>query len=399
MKLLRVLIVTNIIAPYRIPLYNYLHHTDEVDFKLVVLADTERNRAWRMSEEQIKFNYRLLPGFHGFIWSRDMSIHVQWGFGRELRVFKPDVVITSGYDALAYWEAFFYCKIFKKRYILWNGTTMLSTGKTTGPIGWMKRRIINGADRYVTYGTKAAEYLMRLGAPRERIHVGINTVDMEFYRDRAMTIRAGESFSQERRGYPRFLMLYVGQLISRKGIGQLLRALDKLDDPDIGLLVIGSGPQEKELREFCESHALENVYFEGFHQPDDLPRYYALADLFVLPSFKEVWGLVVNEALASGLYVLCSNQAGAAYDLINEGWNGALFDPRDVEELATLVQQTKARIEEIRARREELSEHACREFSIERSASVFLDAIKEVRSNDPLLPSDPSGKPRNTEAE
>lgn len=395
----KVTIVTNIISPYRIPLFNWLSKEEGLHLEVIALSETEANREWRAKKEKIEFDYHVLRGFHGFIWSRELPIHVNWGLWKALRRYKPDVVITSGYDALAYWEAFFYCKIFRKQYILWNGTTMLSTGKTTGPIGWMKRRIVNGADRYVTYGTKAAEYLTQLGAPRGRIHVGINTVDMEFYRDRSMGIRAGESFSQERLEYPRFLMLYVGQLISRKGIDQLLRALGRLDDPDVGLLVVGSGPQEKELREFCQSHALKNVYFEGFHQPDDLPRYYALADVFVLPSLKEVWGLVVNEALASGLYVLCSNQAGAAYDLIKEGWNGALFDPRNVEELAMLIQQTKVRIEEIRARREAISEHACREFSIDRSAKAFLDAIEEVRDNDPLSLTSSPGKSGNMEAQ
>ena len=107
-----------------------------------------------------------------------------------------------------------------------------------------------------------------------------------------------------------------------------------------------------------------------------LPKYYALADVLILPSFEEVWGLVVNEALAGGLYVLCSNRAGAAYDVIQEGWNGVLFDPHDVDRLATLIQQTKKQIGGIRARREAISEHACREFSIERSAKAFLDTIE-----------------------
>jgi len=106
---------------------------------------------------------------------------------------------------------------------------------------------------------------------------------------------------------------------------------------------------------------------------------YAMADVFIRPSFKEVWGLVVNEALTSGLYVLCSDRAGAVYDLIREGWNGALFDSHNVENLATLIRRTKEQVEEIRARREAISEHACREFSIERSAKAFFDAIKSVQ--------------------
>jgi len=379
MRVPRVLLITNIMSPYRIPLYNYLHGAKDFNFRVIALAEKEANREWQVAKEQIEFDYHVLPGLHKFIWSREIPIHLNWGLWTALRRYKPDIVITSGYDAPAYWEAFLYCKLFKKKCILWNGTTLLSVGNIGGFIGRMKRVIIKEADRYVTYGTRAAEYLEYMGALKERIHVGINTVDMDWYRKKVSEVRSTDAFDIERSKYPKLLMLYVGQLISRKGIDQLLHALGRLDDPDVGLLVVGSGPQEKELREFCQSHALKNVYFEGFQQQDNLPRYYALADVLILPSLKEVWGLVVNEVLASGLYVLCSDRAGAAYDLIQEGWNGALFDPHDVEQLAKLIQETKGHIEEIRARREAISKHACCEFSIERSAQAFIEAIKSVQ--------------------
>lgn len=377
-----IVIVTNIIAPYRIPLFNRLHESGKLQLKVVALAEKEGNREWQLAREDIGFDYQLLPGWHTFVWRKELPIHLNWGLWRALRRHKPDVVITSGYDALSYWEAFLYCKIFKKKYILWNGTTLLSTGRIGGFIGRMKRVIIKGADRYVTYGTKAAEYLVHMGAPEERIHVGVNTVDMDWFGARAKEFHADTDFQQERVRYPKFLLLYVGQLITRKGVPQVLKALSVLKDTCIGLLVVGSGPEEEELKQFCQEQSMKNVYFEGFQQQDALPKYYALADALALPSFEEVWGLVVNEALASGLYALCSNRAGAAHDLIKEGWNGALFDPDNVGELAVLIQQAKEQIEEIRTRREAISEHACREFSIERSAKAFLDAIEAVRHGD-----------------
>ena len=375
---MRTLLITNMISPYRIPLYNCIDRTMDGSFRVVALAEREANREWQIEEEQIKFDYRVLPGFHKFIWSREIPIHLNWGLWRELRRYNPDVVITSGYDALAYWEAFLYCKLRKKEYVLWNGTTLLSVGSTAGLIGRMKRVIIEGADRYVTYGTKAAEYLEFMGAPKECIHVGVNTVDMEWYRRKLNEVRGAESFERERSKYPDFLVLYVGQLIERKGVKQLLEVMDSLDDPDIGLLIVGGGPQEEKLERFCQAQGLKSVYFEGFQQQDDLPNYYSLADVLIMSSFEEVWGLVVNEALASGLYVLCSDRAGASHDLIRDGWSGALFDPHDVKSLARLLRQTKEQIEEIRARRVAMSEHACREFSIERSARAFLDSIEEA---------------------
>ncbi len=375
MKETKVLFITNIISPYRIPLWNYLHQVADFDFKVVALAEKEANREWRVAKEQIKFDYQILPGFHRFIRSRELPLHLNRGLWRALRQYKPDIIITSGYDAPAYWQALLYCKFFKKNYILWNGTTLLSVGTTGGLVGRMKRVIIKGADRYIAYGTKAAEYLVHMGAPEGHIYVGVNTVDMDWFREQTKKLAQSKILQEERAAYPKLLLLYVGQLVKRKGLFQVLKALGELNDPEIGLLIVGSGPQEKELRCFCQEQELKNVYFEGFHQQDGLPKYYALSDVLLMPSFEEVWGLVVNEALAGGLYVLCSDRAGAAYDLIEEGWNGALFDPHNVGKLALLIRETKEQLGKIRARREAISEHACREFGIERSAKVFLEAV------------------------
>lgn len=381
MKKLKVLLITNIIPPYRIPLYKYIYQAEHFDLKLIALAENEANREWQIAKDQIILNYEVLPGIHKFIRSREITIHLNWGLWKAILRYKPDIVITSGYDMLAYWAAFLYCKLFKKKYILWNGSTLLSAGRINGFIGKIKQMIIRGADRYIAYGKKAAEYLTHMGASKEYIHVRINTVDMNLFRKKAKELHQDKNIRKKRSRYPKLLMLYVGQLINRKGIFQLLKALNELRDPNVGLLIVGSGPQGGELKQFCKDQKLENVYFEGFQQQEALLRYYALADVLILPSFKEVWGLVVNEALASGIYVLCSKYAGAAYDLIKEGWNGILFNPHSIEELIILIRKAKEQVQDIRARREAISEYACHEFSIERSAKAFSNAVEAVISN------------------
>lgn len=151
-----------------------------------------------------------------------------------------------------------------------------------------------------------------------------------------------------------------------------------LRNPDIGFIIVGGGLEEGNLKVFCKEYKLRNVFFEGFQQQEMLPEYYALADIFILPSFEEVWGLVVNEALASGLYVLSSKFAGASYDLIKERWNGEIFDPNKVGEIVDLIKRVKENIEDIRERRDDISQYACNEFSIERSAEEFTKAINSV---------------------
>lgn len=380
MKNIKVMLITNIISPYRIPIFNTISERGNFYFKVVALAEREKNREWKLSENKIKFDYQILPGWHWFIWGKkkEITIHLNRGVFKTLLKYEPDMIITSGYDDLAYWQGFLYCKIFKKKYILWNSTTLLSAGSIEGIKGRLKKIIIRGADKYIAYGTKAKEYLEYFGAESGKIYISTNTVDMEYFRSRVEEYRNKDSFKMERKQYPKYLLLNVGQLIKRKGVLQVLKALECLKDFEVGLLIVGSGHEESNLKNFCKERKLKNVFFERFLQQDELVKYYALADIFILSSFEEVWGLVVNEALASGLYVLSSKYAGASYDLIKEGWNGKIFNPDDVEEIVDLIKMAKENIKTIRKRRDAVSEHACRAFSIENSARDFIKAIKDV---------------------
>lgn len=380
MENLKVILITNIISPYRIPLFNAISKDANFDFKVVALAEIEKNREWQILKEKIKFDYQVLFGWHWFFWGvkREVAIHLNRGVFKMLFKNNPDIVITSGYDSLAYWQAFLYGKVFRKKFILWNETTLLSVGSLRGIRKLLKKIIIKGSDKYIASGVEAKKYLGYLGAEIENIHISISTVDVNYFRNTTLKDRNNKDYLMRRKKYPEYLILYVGQLIKRKGIIQVLKALDNLRDPEIGLIIVGSGPQEKELKKFCEEKNLNDIFFEGFQQQEMLPKYYALADIFILPSFKEVWGLVVNEALASGLYVLSSKYAGASYDLIKEGWNGEIFDPNDIAEIIDLIKRIKGDINNLRKQRDSISQNACKEFNIENSAQEFVKAIKEV---------------------
>ena len=374
MTVRKVVFVTNIITPYLIPLFNYLAK-QRIDFRVLSVSEREQNREWIMEKKHMRFTYDILPGIHWFVWQREFPLHINWGVWTYFLRHNPDTVIVSGWSVPAYWEAFLYCKIFGKKFILWNGTTLLSTGSITGPISWVTRIMIKGADRCVTYGTKAAEYLEYMGAQKERIYIGINTVDVEWFKAKVTMFRRSENIKEDRNKYPPLLLLYVGRLVKKKGVLQVLKAIQGIHSRDIGFLIVGSGPQAGELKRFCRHYNISNVYFTGFQQTSDLPMYYALADVLIFPSFYDVWGLVINEALASGLYVLSSNRVGAAYDLVHQPWNGLLFDPNDVGEIVSAIKYAKENIGDIRARRLDISEWAVNELSIAKAGDVFIEAI------------------------
>jgi len=376
----KAILITNIISPYRIPLFNAISERKNFNFKVVALAENEKNREWKFNKDRIKFNYQILPGWHFYIRNKEISIHLNIGVFKIFWKYKPDIVITSGYNSLAYWQAFLYCKVFKKKFILWNETTLLSVGSIKGVKGFLKRIFIRGADKCIVCGVKAKEYLEYFGTNPGHIYISRNTVDMDYFRNRVFQFRGGINFRKERQQYPKYLLLYIGRFTKGKGIIQVLKLLNNLADTDVGFIIVGSGPEEKKLEAYCIQNKLWNVVFEGFRQKDELPKYYALADIFIFPSFYDVWGLVVNEALASGLYVLSSKYAGASYDLIKEGWNGEVFEPYDVKEIVDLIKRVKENIEDIKKRRDAISQYACNEFSIEKSAQEFTKAINSVKS-------------------
>jgi glycosyltransferase involved in cell wall biosynthesis len=126
--------------------------------------------------------------------------------------------------------------------------------------------------------------------------------------------------------------LFCGQMIARKGIDVLLTAFSRLP-ANTRLLLVGREAGLPRLLGDLPVEARNRVRYEGFQAPETLPEYFAQADVFVLPSRHDGWGVVVNQALGAGLPIICSKQVGAGYDLIEEGVNGLRFEPEDVDKL------------------------------------------------------------------
>jgi len=374
MSNLRVLVLTPALTPYRLALFNTIQRSGGCDLFILALTHREANRLWSIDLEDLAFEYRVLEGVH---LRRDVerSLHINTAVWRSIRQIEPDVVVTSGYDQPAYWQAMLAAGVVGARYVLWSGTTRHSARTRSGFQNALKRTAISAADALIAYGQEARSYLESLGAAQDRIRISLNTVDMDHIRNVSSSIRRSSTFSTRRAQYPPLLMLFAGQLIPRKGISELLTALGSLRDTEVGLIVAGAGPQEAQLRDRCIREKIPNVYFEGYLQLPGLMQAYSIADILVMPSLSETWGLVVNEGLATGLYSFVSERAGVR-ELILPGFNGELFDPCDSDQLRRLIAHSKSRIPSIRARRPEVAEHACKTYSLQSSAAAFVAALR-----------------------
>lgn len=209
---------------------------------------------------------------------------------------------------------------------------------------WLKRKIISSFNGAFVAGTYSKAYAEFLGIPAHKIMVGYDVVNNDYFSRQAEIVR--QNAAQLRRQYtlPEQYFLAVGRFDLKKNFARLLEAYARYcrdsGDGAWGLVICGSGPLEDEIKQQAHRLNLDRVHFPGFTQFTDLPIYYGLASCFILPSsHSEQWGLVINEAMASGLPVLVSRACGCAPDLVQDGVNGYTFDPYNDEALARLMQK------------------------------------------------------------
>jgi glycosyltransferase involved in cell wall biosynthesis len=250
---------------------------------------------------------------------------------------------------------------------------------------FIKRRIVRRFRAAFVAGKPQARYAEKLGISRDRIWFGSCVVDNDYWADMANAIREDSAKNRAMFDLPEKYFLYVGRFIKKKNILTLLQAYSvyrsKTENP-FDLLLCGSGQQEKDIRCFIEHHELQGVLLRGFQQADTLPYYYALAECFILPSSHfEQWGLVVNEAMASGLPVIVSDKCGCTEDLVAHGENGFICDPRNAHKLSEHmmeISRTPERCIYMRKRSLEIIDR----FSCRQAAHNLYRSVEAVLSDD-----------------
>ena len=380
MRRYKVAIITNIPSPYRIPLFEKIAEHTSVDLCVYFTAISEGNREWSV-ELSDRFNYKILPGFTLKYLGKDIfSYHINLSIIQELIRNDYDVLIASGYASFATQISFFLCKMRKVPFILWSGGTINEPSLLRKMSLPLAKLIVRNSDAFIAYGTRSKEYLMYLGAPPEKIFSAYNTVDTDFFMQRCSEFRAAKDDLKDKMGIKnKIVVLYVGQLIERKDIKTLINAYSKLKtELDAALLIVGDGAQKNELKNLCIENKISNVFFAGFKQKEELSQYYAISDLFVLPSTQEVWGLVLNEAMACGLPVITTDKVGASVDLIKDGVNGYVVESRNTEQLYYAIKKVLLD-PEVKSRMGKASKEIIENgFTINDAANGFIEAVNYV---------------------
>ena len=308
---MRLALLTEIPAPYRTPLFNAL--AERVELRVLFLAEQDPRRGYyEQLREERRFDHRTLAGRQlrrGGRWIV-LSRHVL----RELRRFRPDAVAVGGWNQPAFWLALVYCRAKRVPLLVWIESTERDARSESRLLGLARRAMVRGASGAYVPGSASAEYARGLGV--ELVVTAPNAIDAEVFERAAVDRAARDSCT----------FLYVGRLDPEKGVDTLLDAFAGIDGE---LVLVGSGRDEARLRAVAPAR----VRFAGSLDREGVVEEYARADVLVLPSRSEPWGMVLNEGAQAGLPLVATEESGAAHDLVEEGVNGFRVPAGDVAAL------------------------------------------------------------------
>src|SRR5208283_2761068 len=224
----RVLILSEIISPYRIPVFNALAKHPAVDLRVVFLAETDTGlRQWPVYKDEICFPYEVLPSWR--IRAGGINLLLNWGVRSCLgKQSAPEVVICGGYNYFASWEALWWARHHSVDFVLWSESNGHDDRRGFAWVELMKSYFVARCDGFVVPGKASLDYLQALGSLPEQITVAPNAVDNGWFLGRAASVRAGAQEFRKKLGLPQRFILFVGRLVHEKGIFDLLDAYGRL---------------------------------------------------------------------------------------------------------------------------------------------------------------------------
>ncbi len=335
----RLVILTEIIAPYRIPIFNALAARSDLDLHVIFLSENDPSlRQWQVDKSGIHFSFEVLPSAR--LRLAGFKILFNRGVSAALRRAAPDAILCGGYNYLASWLAADWARRKKIPFLLWNESTSADTRNLRQSVEFLKRRFLGLCAAFLAAGKSSRDYLLAFKVPASNIFFAPNAVDVDSYSTLAARARNSAEAVRLRFNLPTRYFLYVGRLVPEKGVFDLLRAYAALDDSSrsqIGLVFAGDGPARAALAQ--QAAPFPDVRFTGFLQKEETPTVYALAQALVLPTHSDTWGLVVNEAMACSVPVVVTSVAGCAADLVIEDVTGFQFAPQDRDGLTLILKK------------------------------------------------------------
>lgn len=369
----KIMIITNIPNPYRIALFNELNaQLKQKCIKLMVVFGARQysRRKFQLDMEECRFDYRILKSSPRNIFFTGKTLFTYSGLLKLIRQEQPDQFIIIGFSpgTVKLWLRSFRDKT---PIVIWSGT--IPTSKLSFLRRMQRKLITKRVSGYIAYGSKAKEYLVSLGADPGNVHIAINTVDTTFFSTKTSQLRQ----ELDEKGNKKHLT-YIGYLIPRKNVLRVLEVVKVLAGTrnDFILDLIGDGPHREKLERFVEDNGISSfVKFHGFRQTDELPYFLARSHCFLFQTDFDIWGQVLNEAMAAGLPCIASVHAGATHDLIIEGETGFALDFSQTEKVVERINRILDHPGEAGQIGDNAGKFIREHASLENSVQGFINAI------------------------
>lgn len=301
-------------SPYQRDLFQALAHHPEVNLQVYYLESGCADSPW--TQKPLQPYEQVLPG--GCL---------TWGASRfHLNRHWPDLqaidlVILNGYQNLTA-QILLWIHAHRIPCVFWGEKIVAASSGIKGKLQKALAQGLHNCQAIAAIGSRAEQDYRQRFPDRPIFNI-------PYYCDLTEFITAVQ------RPHQPITFLFCGQMIARKGVDILLQAFDRLIQTGVTakLLLVGREAELPEMLRSIGPATRSRIEYAGFHDPEYLPQFFQQADVFVLPSRYDGWGVVVNQAVGGGLPIICSDAVGAAVDLVEPGVNGAIVPAGDVDAL------------------------------------------------------------------
>lgn len=371
-----VVLLTNFVPPYRIKLYQSLHKRLG-NFRVLISTPMEADRPWKTQHGSLNVETQRTLTFrrrlnHPYGFQDEIFVHIPYDTLGRLRRIRPEVILSDELGARTAQALIYRWLHPDSRLIIWATISEHTEEGRSAAQKFLRRTLLPFADAVLVNGASGARYIRGFGVEDERIFVAPQVTDQIPF----CSLPLERQKAEQRR------LIYAGRLIELKGLTKFLSVLclwcAAHSELQVEFWLVGDGPERQRLSEITLPSNLQ-LRFYGNIGYDKLPEFYARAEIMVFPTLADTWGLVVNEAMASGLPILGSTHSQAVEDLVEDGVTGWTFRPDFPDEMHTAIDHslmiTHEKLQQMSIAARKAVEHLTPEFV----AGRILEAVGYVR--------------------
>lgn len=382
--MVKIAIIHNIVTPYRLELFEKLSKHKYID-ELNVFYCLERynDRNWNLKYDA-EYQYKILPGYTFTFPIIKLPCSINPSIFNEIRNNNYDAIIVCGFTDMTTQLAYISCKINHVPIILWSELSGIYLFKYHALYNPIIRFFAKNSDALLVPGTQSKKYHEKMGASSDKIFISPNTNNEQRYIDKIKRYKENSSLVYKELSITTTKnIIFVGRFIKRKSVEYLIKSFInvKAEIDDLGLILVGDGPEKKNLQALCKDSRVKDVYFTGFVSEEEKIKYYSISNLFVLPSLWDIHPLVLPEAMACSLPIISTKGVASACDIVIDGENGYIINTKDVEQLSSAIRKSFL-LNDIISMGEKSLQVLHEKCSLDISVKGIVDVIKYTKDNE-----------------